>query len=198
MRRDPIVIGPYDPSWPASFDAQQSRITPALAPWLTRDIEHMGSTAVPGLPAKDIVDMLAVVAVIQPVRSAIEPMAAAGWLHAPEPYDAPESRLSFCFPSIEHRTHHLHVVEDASPDWRGWLAFRDRLPRGLLRRARVRVPEDGAGGGARRRPRPARRLPRREGGVHPRRHRSGVARRDADTRAALRATPERPGPPARG
>ena len=54
-------------------------------------------------------------------------MAAAGWLHAPEPYDSPESRLSFCFPSIEHRTHHLHVVEDASPDWRGSLAFRDRL-----------------------------------------------------------------------
>ena len=82
MRLDPIVIGPYDPSWPASFDAQQSQITPVLAPWLTRDIEHMGSTAVPGLPAKDIVDMLAVVAVIQPVRSAIEPMAVAGWLQA--------------------------------------------------------------------------------------------------------------------
>ena len=38
-----------------------------------------------------------------------------------------ERRLSFCLPSIEHRTHHLHVVEDASPDWRGWLAFRDHL-----------------------------------------------------------------------
>ena len=127
MRLDPIVIGPYDPSWPASFAAQCSRITPVLQPWLTRDIEHMGSTAVPGLPAKDIVDLLAVVADIEPVRGAVEPLAALGWLHAPEPYDSAEHRLSFCFPSIERRTHHLHVVEDASPDWQGWLAFRDHL-----------------------------------------------------------------------
>ena len=41
MRLDPIVIGPYDQSWPASFAAQRSRVTPVLQPWLTRDIEHI-------------------------------------------------------------------------------------------------------------------------------------------------------------
>lgn len=35
--------------------------------------------------------------------------------------------MSFCTPSIEHRTHHLHVIEEVSPNWRGWIAFRDYL-----------------------------------------------------------------------
>jgi GrpB-like predicted nucleotidyltransferase (UPF0157 family) len=114
VRHDPIVIGPHDPSWPASFDEQRRRITPVLRDHLTQDIEHMGSTAVPGLPAKDIVDMLAVVAEIDAVLDAIGPMASLGWQHAPEPADAADRRLSFCFPSVEHRSHHLHVVEARS------------------------------------------------------------------------------------
>ena len=127
MRLDPIVIAPYDPSWPASFVEQRQRITPVLHPWLNRDIEHIGSTAVPGLPAKNIVDMLAVVAEIDAVRAAIDPLHELGWKHAPEPGDVAERRLSFCFPSVEYRSHHLHVVEERSPEWAGWLAFRDHL-----------------------------------------------------------------------
>ena len=50
-----------------------------------------------------------------------------GWVAAPEPEDALERRLSFCTPSVELRTHHLHIVEHASPRWGGWLAFRDYL-----------------------------------------------------------------------
>ena len=46
---------------------------------------------------------------------------------APEPADEIERRLSFCSPSIERRTHHLHVVEESFSGWRGWLAFRDYL-----------------------------------------------------------------------
>jgi len=46
---------------------------------------------------------------------------------APEPADEIERRLSFCTPSKELRTHHLHVVEESFSGWRGWLAFRDYL-----------------------------------------------------------------------
>ena len=66
MRLDPIIISPYDASWPARFETQRQRISPVLRPWLTRDVEHIGSTAVPGLSAKAIVDMLAVVSDTHP------------------------------------------------------------------------------------------------------------------------------------
>ena len=127
MRSDPIVIRAYDPLWPASFELQRRLITPVLAPWLTRDIEHMGSTAVPGLPAKDIIDMLAVVADVDEARDSIPRMQGVGWVHAPEPTDEADRQLSACFPSLALRTHHLHVVEEQSDDWRSWLAFRDYL-----------------------------------------------------------------------
>jgi GrpB-like predicted nucleotidyltransferase (UPF0157 family) len=127
VRRDPIVICPADPAWAASFAEQRDRITPRLAGWTTRPIEHMGSTAVPGLPAKPIVDMLAVVDDVEADPDAIHRLDPVGWVHAPEPFDEVERKLSFCFPGVARRTHHLHVVEAASPDWRGWLAFRDFL-----------------------------------------------------------------------
>lgn len=71
--------------------------------------------------------MLAVVVDVPETQAAIGPMQRIGWIHAPEPGDEPDRMLSFCFPSIERRTHHLHVVEEQSDAWRGWLAFRDYI-----------------------------------------------------------------------
>jgi GrpB-like predicted nucleotidyltransferase (UPF0157 family) len=127
VRRDPIVICPYDPSWPESFERQRDQIAPLLGGWITRPIEHIGSTAVAGLPAKNIIDMLVVVDDIHGEPRAVDLLSSVGWLHAPEPHDAAERRLSFCLPTLARRTHHLHVVEENSGDWRGWLAFRDYL-----------------------------------------------------------------------
>jgi GrpB-like predicted nucleotidyltransferase (UPF0157 family) len=127
MRRDPIVIVDYDPAWPAMFEAERARVQPAMDRWLVRPIEHVGSTAIPGLAAKPIIDMVAVVGDIDAARHAGEALGPLGWIHAPEPGDAAGRRLSFCAPSVAFRTHHLHVVEDESEGWRGWLAFRDHL-----------------------------------------------------------------------
>jgi GrpB-like predicted nucleotidyltransferase (UPF0157 family) len=127
MRLDPIRMVPSDPAWPANFVIERDRLTPVLADWLVRPIEHMGSTAVPGLVAKPIIDMVAVVDDIDPARHAVGSLAMIGWLHAPEPFDEIERTMSFCTPSVERRTHHLHVVEESSDGWRGWLAFRDHL-----------------------------------------------------------------------
>lgn len=127
MRRDAIVILPYDASWPGAFDRELKRIEPVLRKWLVHPIEHMGSTSIPGMPAKAIIDMLAVVGNIDDAQSAVDPLVALGWVHAPEPGDDEQRRRSFRMPSIANRTHHLHVVEERSQDWRGWLAFRDYL-----------------------------------------------------------------------
>lgn len=118
---------PYDPRWPDLFAHEASRLTTVLRPWLVAPIEHVGSTAVPGLVAKPIVDMAAVVADIEATEEAIAPLARIRWIFAPEPTDGLSREMSFCTPSVEHRSHHLHVVEAKSPSWREWIAFRDFL-----------------------------------------------------------------------
>ena len=55
-RAEPVVVVPYDPAWPAAFELLRDRIAPALGE-LAVGIEHIGSTAVPGLEAKPIVDI---------------------------------------------------------------------------------------------------------------------------------------------
>jgi GrpB-like predicted nucleotidyltransferase (UPF0157 family) len=72
--------------WPAAFDREQQRLVPVLRTWLVRDIEHIGSTAVVGTPAKPIIDMVGVVSNVD-ARQAIEPMRDVGRIHAPEPTD---------------------------------------------------------------------------------------------------------------
>src|SRR5688572_16523747 len=103
MRRDPIVIVDHDPSWAASFEGERDRVTSALGALLVRPVEHIGSTAVSGLAAKPIVDMLAVVEAIEAVDPKTDAMAAVGWVAAPEPDDERGRRRSFCTPSVELR-----------------------------------------------------------------------------------------------
>jgi GrpB-like predicted nucleotidyltransferase (UPF0157 family) len=118
---------PYDPDWASSFERERVRLTPILQPYLVQPLEHIGSTSVPGLVAKPIIDMVAVVEDISPVGAEEGSLRRIGWLFAPEPTDETERRLSLCTPSRELRTHHLHVVEESFSGWRDWLAFRDYL-----------------------------------------------------------------------
>jgi GrpB-like predicted nucleotidyltransferase (UPF0157 family) len=127
VRQDAIRMCPYDPGWAVSFEHERARLALVLHIWLIQPLEHIGSTAVPGLVAKPIIDMLAVVEDIEVAAAAEVPLRESGWVPAPESGDVPERRLSFCVPSVERRTHHLHVVERISSGWRGWLAFRDYL-----------------------------------------------------------------------
>jgi GrpB-like predicted nucleotidyltransferase (UPF0157 family)/diadenosine tetraphosphate (Ap4A) HIT family hydrolase len=127
VRSDPIRMSEPDPGWAISFERERQLLTPVLEQWLVVPIEHMGSTAVPGLIAKPIIDMVAVVSDINAVGQALGPLREIGWVVAPEPGMDLQRRLESCTPSVEWRTHHLHVVESSNPDWRRWLAFRDYL-----------------------------------------------------------------------
>jgi GrpB-like predicted nucleotidyltransferase (UPF0157 family) len=126
QRRDPIHIVAYDPNWPAAFEEQRSRVESALRPWLVGPVEHVGSTSVPGLAAKPIVDMLARIPDYH-TGGIVEAMSGIGWTHAPEPSDGPARKWSFCFPDVGWRTHHLHVFEAVPENWRSLLTFRDHL-----------------------------------------------------------------------
>jgi GrpB-like predicted nucleotidyltransferase (UPF0157 family) len=121
------VAVPYDPDWPRRFEEERARLEEALAPWLEGGIHHIGSTAVPGLAAKPILDMLAGVRNLEDARGAFEPLARLGYAYRPH---RPEAHL-FQKPGGAQRwdevTHGVHLTVPGSPLWRERLAFRDTL-----------------------------------------------------------------------
>jgi len=66
--REEVSIAPYDPAWPESFEREREHLQSCLPADLVRRIEHFGSTAVPGLAAKPIVDILVEVTDLQETR----------------------------------------------------------------------------------------------------------------------------------
>jgi GrpB-like predicted nucleotidyltransferase (UPF0157 family) len=120
----PIELVGYDASWPALFAAERDALRRAIGPWLRGEIEHIGSTAVPGMAAKPVIDMMAPVESLQASRPALERLAALGYCYAPYREDVMHW---LCKPSPRHRTHHLHLVVAGSPLWEDRIAFRDAL-----------------------------------------------------------------------
>ncbi|HEX6941306.1 MAG TPA: GrpB family protein [Gemmatimonadaceae bacterium] len=120
----PVEIAPYDPTWPQLFDEEAERLRQSLAAWLVGAIEHIGSTAVPGLAAKPVIDIMAGVTSLEESRYAIGAAQAMGYCYAP--YQA-EIEHWFCKPSFAFRTHHLHLIPVGSPQWIRPIAFRNYL-----------------------------------------------------------------------
>jgi len=122
----PVEIVPYDPAWPAQFEEERQAIAAALATWIVGSIEHVGSTAIPGLAAKPVIDMMAGVQSLEAARPAIDAAARLGYCYFPY---RPDSEHWFCKPSPAFRTHHLHLVPFGNGQWRGAIAFRDYVRR---------------------------------------------------------------------
>jgi GrpB-like predicted nucleotidyltransferase (UPF0157 family) len=121
---EPIRIVPYDSDWPARFEQESEALAAAIGPWVTGGIHHVGSTAVPGLDAKPIVDILAGVRDLEESRECFEPLAQLDYMYAPF---LPDQMHWFCKPHPSRRTHHLHLVPAGSRRYLDELAFRDRL-----------------------------------------------------------------------
>jgi GrpB-like predicted nucleotidyltransferase (UPF0157 family) len=121
---EPVQIVPYNTTWPARFHAERKLLERAVGPWIVGGVHHVGSTAVPGLAAKPIIDILVGVESLSGSRGTFERLADLGYQYAP--YRANEM-LWFCKPSAAHRTHHLHLVPSQSSRFHDELAFRDAL-----------------------------------------------------------------------
>ena len=115
---------PYDESWPERFEQERTALTRFIRPWVSGEIHHVGSTAVPGLDAKPIIDILVGVVSLEASRGAFGPLAGLNYLYAP--YRTEEMHW-FCKPDPSRRTHHLHLVPVGSRRFKEELAFRDRL-----------------------------------------------------------------------
>jgi len=124
LMEEPVRIASYDPRWPALFESERATLEGAIGRWASGGIHHVGSTAVPGLDAKPIVDILVGVESLRASQGCFEPLAQIGYLYAP--YRREEMHW-FCKPHPARRTHHLHLVPWASDRYADELAFRDRL-----------------------------------------------------------------------
>jgi len=121
---EPVTIKPYDPAWPALFERERLLLEPVIGEFLVGGIHHVGSTAVPGLDAKPVIDILAGVRDLADARPCIDLVAPLGYCYAP--YLAEEMHW-FCKPHPSKRTHHLHLVPTASERYVDELRFRDYL-----------------------------------------------------------------------
>lgn len=119
-----IHIAAYDPSWPAKFEAERAALQECIGPWVAGGIHHVGSTSVPGLAAKPVIDILAGVESLDRSRPCIEKVASLGYLYAPYLSDVMHW---LCKPHPARRTHHLHLVPVGSPRYLDEFAFRDAL-----------------------------------------------------------------------
>jgi GrpB-like predicted nucleotidyltransferase (UPF0157 family) len=79
----PVVIVDYDPRWPELFEAEKARILEACGEWLAT-VEHIGSTSVPGLAAKPIIDIMPGLRRLEEGRHCIEPMQKLGYQYLGE------------------------------------------------------------------------------------------------------------------
>ena len=122
-RLRPVEVVEYDPGWPRAFEEERTRVAHALDDFMVA-VEHVGSTAVPGLAAKPVIDILAGLRTLDLPPERISAMEELGYEYRGE-YGIP-GRLFFRKGGVA-RTHHVHAVEHGGEQWRRHLAFRDYL-----------------------------------------------------------------------
>ena len=124
-RTRPYGIADPDPSWPGRFEEEAGRIRGALPRDLVTRIEHVGSTSVPGLAAKPIVDIQVSVATMVPRGAYVGPITGLGYDWALDPID--DEHEYFSLTDDDERRFHIHVCAAGSEWERRHLAFRDWL-----------------------------------------------------------------------
>lgn len=115
-----------DPQWPVQFEAEKARLMEAFGGRF-QAIEHFGSTAIAGLDAKPIIDMLGGVASMTEADALIEPLCQIGWDTSPAYNATLGDRRWLLRWDGKIRTHHLHLVVYGSRQWQERLQFRDCL-----------------------------------------------------------------------
>ncbi len=122
LSHEKIVVAPYNPAWAEQFEAEAAAIKAAVGD-LALEIHHIGSTSVPGLPAKPVIDSMLLVSRLEDFVNCIEPLQALGYSYVYHPKNQDRRFFKKGVP----RSHHLHIVAQDSPALRRHLTFRDAL-----------------------------------------------------------------------
>lgn len=129
-----IVLVNYDPAWPALFDVERARLLAAIGEWVA-DIQHVGSTAIPGIAAKPIIDVAIHLKSLADALKCITPLAGIGYECLGE-FGIPEriyfrKRTDSPLPGQAHdgvgRTHQIHMYETGHEQYEKQIVFRDYL-----------------------------------------------------------------------
>jgi GrpB-like predicted nucleotidyltransferase (UPF0157 family) len=129
--QEDVVIVPYNPEWPRMFELEKNHLLSCLPRKLVKRIEHFGSTAIPDLSAKPIIDILVEVASLEETKNKIVPiLTGQGYEYFWRPTwgdDTPPFYAWFIKRNSQgKRTHHIHMVEKGFEHW-DRLMFRDYL-----------------------------------------------------------------------
>jgi GrpB-like predicted nucleotidyltransferase (UPF0157 family) len=121
-----VHIAEYSPQWPSTFAAEAELVREVFLPEHV-EIEHIGSTAVPGMAAKPIIDILLGALSLRSIEHRITDLESRGYRYIPEFEEQLPQRRYFVKPAQGEAVFHLHAVETASQFWRDHVAFRDAL-----------------------------------------------------------------------
>jgi len=124
-----VEVRPADPQWQRLGDELRCELDSALARWLTAPVEHVGSTAVPGLAAKPVLDLQAAVADLGCAPEVAEALAGSGWHLVPPELDVRPWRRFLIQVVDDERVAQLHLLLVNGERWGEQLAFRDALRR---------------------------------------------------------------------
>lgn len=122
LNRGELYLSPYRDEWPVLFEAEKKIIATAIGN-LVNDIQHVGSTAIEGMPAKPILDIAIAVEGFETARVCIEPVVELGYTFRGE-NGIPRRHY---FQKGEPCTHHVHMVKETSEEWTKLILFRDHL-----------------------------------------------------------------------
>lgn len=125
LKHNQNLLVDYDPEWPSLFDEERDRLQNVLLD-IPRGIEHYGSTAVPGLRAKPIIDILVGILPLSDWVRCKQPLESLGYDYS-ENAGVPGHYIFGRGRDSSERTHLVHIVEFNGPSWRFNLEFRDAL-----------------------------------------------------------------------
>jgi GrpB-like predicted nucleotidyltransferase (UPF0157 family) len=122
----PVILSPYNPDWTSAYEKERQAILNTAGPWIY-EVQHIGSTSIPGLIAKPIIDILAAITSLDDAVHIHSPLVGSGYTYVPDYEDKLPERRFFNKHFLGNDGFHLHVVEKGSNFWRRHLAFRDYL-----------------------------------------------------------------------
>jgi GrpB-like predicted nucleotidyltransferase (UPF0157 family) len=124
---EPVDLVDADPAWTFRGEQERDHLETLLAPWLIAHVEHVGSTAIPDLPAKPIIDLQAAVANLADSDPIAAALCAYDWHYVDPDLDQRPWRRFFIKVTDGRRSAHLHVMTLDSPRWHHQITFRDAL-----------------------------------------------------------------------
>ena len=124
MKSAQVILEEYDPTWVEKYKTERCFLLDKIGQWNEGGVEHIGSTAVPDLVAKPVIDIMFGVKSLQQSKPAIDVLIENGYEYWPYKADVMHW---FCKPSHVYRTHHLHLIPFASSLWDDRIRFRDAL-----------------------------------------------------------------------